>query len=60
MTLDIDLFRKEKGGNPDKIKENAKKRFDNPERVDQIVEADEKWRKGGQAINDLINLYVIS
>ena len=27
MVLDIDQFRPEKGGNPDKIKENQKKRF---------------------------------
>ena len=27
MVLDIDLYRAEKGGNPDKIKENQKKRF---------------------------------
>ena len=27
MVLDIDQFRTEKGGNPEKIKENQKKRF---------------------------------
>ena len=27
MVLDIDQFRVEKGGNPEKIKENQKKRF---------------------------------
>ena len=27
MVLDIDQFRPEKGGNPEKIKENQKKRF---------------------------------
>ena len=27
MVLDIDQFRPEKGGNPDKIRENQRKRF---------------------------------
>ena len=46
MTLDIDLFRPEKGGNPDKIRENAKRRFDDPVAVDKVVASDEAWRKG--------------
>lgn len=45
MVLDIDEFRPEKGGNPDKIRENQKKRFCSVEMVDQIVDKDEKWRK---------------
>ncbi len=46
MVLDIDEFRPEKGGNPDKIKENQKRRFASVEMVDKIVQADELWRKG--------------
>lgn len=46
MVLDIDEFRPEKGGNPDKIRENQRKRFCDVSMVDKIVEADEKWRKG--------------
>lgn len=46
MTLDIDLFRPEKGGNPDKIRENAKRRYDDPTAVDKVVASDEAWRKG--------------
>jgi len=45
MVLDIDEFRPEKGGNPDKIRENQRKRFCDVSMVDKIVEADEKWRK---------------
>jgi len=45
MVLDIDEFREEKGGNPDKIRENQRKRFCDVSMVDKIVEADEKWRK---------------
>lgn len=45
MVLDIDEFRPEKGGNPDKIRENQKKRFCDVSMVDKIVLADENWRK---------------
>ena len=53
MVLDIDEFRPEKGGNPDKIRENQKKRYCDVSMVDKIVEADEKWRKG-EHFHDLI------
>ena len=46
MVLDIDQFRPEKGGNPDKIRENQRKRFSDVSMVDKIVQADENWRKG--------------
>jgi len=45
MVLDIDEFRPEKGGNPDKIRDNQQKRFGDVTMVDKIVESDEKWRK---------------
>lgn len=37
MVLDIELFRKERGGDPDKIRENAKKRFDSVEAVEEVI-----------------------
>ena len=46
MVLDIDEFRPEKGGDPQKIRENQKRRFAKVEMVDEIVQADELWRKG--------------
>ena len=46
MVLDIDAFRPEKGGSPDKVRENQKKRFCDVGAVDKVVETDEKWRKG--------------
>lgn len=46
MVLDIDLFRVEKGGDPDVIRENERKRFRDDERVIRVVECDENWRKG--------------
>lgn len=45
MVLDIDRFRLKKGGNPQDVKENQKKRFSDEGMVDKIVDADEKWIK---------------
>jgi len=45
MVLDIDQFRPEKGGNPDKIKENQKKRFCDEAMVDKVMEFDNQWRQ---------------
>jgi len=45
MVLDLELFRADKGGCPDKIRENQIKRHKDPGLVDKVVEADEKWRK---------------
>lgn len=45
MVLDLDLYRTDKGGNPEKIRENQSKRYKDTALVDEIVEADTKWRK---------------
>ena len=45
MVLDLELFRADKGGDPDKIRENQRKRFKDVSYVDNVVEADTKWRK---------------
>uniref|UniRef100_A0A8C9H3U3 serine--tRNA ligase n=1 Tax=Piliocolobus tephrosceles TaxID=591936 RepID=A0A8C9H3U3_9PRIM len=45
MVIDINLFRKEKGGNPEKIKESERKRFHDENNVDKVIEYDERWRK---------------
>jgi len=45
MVLDIDHFRAEKGGNPEKVRENQRKRFKDTTMVDKVLESDEKWRK---------------
>jgi seryl-tRNA synthetase len=46
MVLDIDELRPEKGGNPEKVRENQRKRFCDVSMVDKIMDHDEKWRKG--------------
>ena len=43
--LDLDLFREDKGGDPEKVRESQRKRFKDPSYVDKVIEADTKWRK---------------
>lgn len=45
MVLDLDLFRADKGGNPDKIRENQSKRFKDVGLVNTVVERDTTWRQ---------------
>ncbi|XP_067863567.1 serine--tRNA ligase, cytoplasmic [Heptranchias perlo] len=45
MVLDLDLFRKDKGGDPEKVRENQVNRFKDVSLVDKLVEADSEWRK---------------
>lgn len=49
MVLDIDLFRTEKGGNPDLIRDSQRKRYKDAGLVDKVIAADEAWRKGSMA-----------
>ncbi|XP_028131108.1 serine--tRNA ligase, cytoplasmic [Diabrotica virgifera virgifera] len=44
MVLDLDLFRKDKGGNPELIKDNQKRRFKDVALVDTVIEKDTTWR----------------
>jgi seryl-tRNA synthetase len=46
MVLDIDLFREEKGGNPDIIRTSQRGRFADVNIIDKVIEADRAWRKG--------------
>lgn len=45
MVLDLDFFRKDKGFDPEKIRENQKKRFKDVELVDTVIEKDKHWRQ---------------
>ena len=51
MVLDLTLFRKEKGGDPEKLRESQKKRFKDVTLVDKVVEIDNKWREVIKLIN---------
>jgi len=44
--LDINLFRIDKGGNPDLIRESQRKRGSPIEVVDEIIRLDDEWRTG--------------
>jgi hypothetical protein len=44
--LDIAMFREEKGGNPDLIRESQRRRFESVELVDEVIAKDQEWRDG--------------
>jgi len=44
MVLDIDLFRSEKGHDPQIVRDSQKKRYKRLEAVDQVIEFDSQWR----------------
>ena len=48
MTLDLDAFRPEKGGDPDKVRENQRKRFADETLVDKVVDSDQQWTARSQ------------
>jgi len=52
MVLDIDQFRPEKGGNPDKIRENQKNRFCDVAAVDKVIDLDNQWRAARHAADN--------
>jgi len=43
--LDINLFREDKGGNPEIIRESQRRRFADVAIVDEIIRLDQEWRK---------------
>ncbi|KOB66521.1 Seryl-tRNA synthetase [Operophtera brumata] len=45
MVLDLDLFRADKDGDPDKIRENQRKRYKDVALVDTVVDQDTLWRR---------------
>ncbi|GLD99931.1 hypothetical protein PINS_up008659 [Pythium insidiosum] len=45
MPIDINKLRKERGGDPEAVKLDQKKRFASVDLVDQVVALDEEWRK---------------
>jgi len=59
MVLDIELFRADKFGDPEKLRENQRKRFKDVGLVDKVVDADNAWRKlrsQNDSLNRLNNL----
>jgi len=53
MPIDINLLRKEKGGDPEVVKKSQRERFADETIVDQVIELDEKWRKSNYQMETL-------
>lgn len=53
MVLDLDLFRPDKGGDPERVRANVRKRFDKEESVDKVMELDAQWRKFRWSLDQL-------
>lgn len=54
MVLDMDLFREEKGGNPEVIRNSQRNRYSDPGIVDKVIELDQAWRKA-RFLVDVLN-----
>uniref|UniRef100_A0A6G1S8L1 serine--tRNA ligase n=1 Tax=Aceria tosichella TaxID=561515 RepID=A0A6G1S8L1_9ACAR len=53
MVLDLDLFRPDKGGDPERVRANVRKRFDDESKVDRVMELDQQWRKHRWSLDQL-------
>lgn len=52
--LDINLFREDRGGNPDLVRESQLRRYADAGLVDRVCEADAAWREARHAL-DMLN-----
>lgn len=55
MVLDLDLFRTDKGGDPEVVRETQRKRFKDVTLIDKLVASDSEWRKCKRLL-----IYVVS
>ncbi|CAM9863414.1 unnamed protein product, partial [Discosporangium mesarthrocarpum] len=53
MPLDINLFRTDRGGDPEIIRESQRRRFEPVEIVDEVVNKDVAWRECRSSIDFL-------
>eukprot|EP00897_Mesotaenium_endlicherianum_P008380 jgi/Mesen1/7570/ME000392S06831 len=51
--LDINLFREEKGGNPEIIRESQRRRYGSVELVDEVIALDKEWRQSQYQLEQL-------
>uniref|UniRef100_A0A7N0TB20 serine--tRNA ligase n=1 Tax=Kalanchoe fedtschenkoi TaxID=63787 RepID=A0A7N0TB20_KALFE len=51
--LDINLFREDKGGNPDAIRESQRRRYADATLVDDVIKLDDEWRKAQYAVDQI-------
>lgn len=53
MVLDLDLFREDKGGDPDRVRSNVRARFADVKAVDDVIDLDNTWRKSRHTLDQL-------
>ncbi|XP_054154472.1 serine--tRNA ligase, cytoplasmic-like [Oppia nitens] len=53
MVLDLDLFREDKGGDPERVRTNVRNRFADTKSVDQVINLDNEWRKTRHNLDQL-------
>ncbi|POO02240.1 Serine-tRNA ligase, type [Trema orientale] len=51
--LDINLFRENKGNDPEIVRESQRRRYDNPDIVNHIITLDIQWRTGKYDLDNL-------
>lgn len=52
--LDINLFREDKGHNPEIIRESQRRRFADVDLVDQVIQLDKEWRQRKSSLSSSI------
>ena len=52
MPLDVQLFREDQGGDPEKVRESQRRRFKDPKVVDLVIEQDNIQRKAISQLNN--------
>jgi len=53
MVLDLDLFREDKGGDPERVRSNVRSRFADVKTVDDVINLDNNWRKTRHNLDQL-------
>jgi seryl-tRNA synthetase len=53
MVLDLDLFREDKGGDPERVRSNVRNRYADTQSVDQVIDLDNNWRKTRHNLDQL-------
>lgn len=53
MPIDINLFRSEKGGDPELVRKSEAMRCRDGKLVDEVIEIDGEWRKRRHELNQL-------
>lgn len=56
--LDINIFREEKGYNPELIRESQRRRFASVDLVDEIIKLDKEWRQRNYPLKTTIVSFV--